>query len=195
MAVSFRRHQGRYTKKNADFAARFPKVIPMPLPEGVSLQPYSPDDLPAVRALHALAFRQLAASHHDAAQIAAHEALILAPDYAVDVARSNLILARHRDGRLVATAGWLAMTDRPETARIRKVFVHPDWARRGLATALVRAAEQAADAAGYPHLYVRANINAVPLYRSLGYRVEAEGVMPAGGADLPVVYMARPAPA
>lgn len=167
----------------------------MRLPDDVSLHPYTPDDLAAVRALHGLAFRRLAAGHHDAAQIAAHEALIAAGDYAADLARSNLLLARHRAAGLIATAGWLAMAERPATARIRKVFVHPDWARRGLATALVRAAEQAAAAAGYPHFYVRANINAVPLYQSLGYRAEAEGVMPAGAAALPVVYMTRPASA
>lgn len=163
----------------------------MSLPESISLQPCTPADLPAVRALHALAFRRLAASHHDAAQIAAHEALIAAEDYAADVARSNLVLARHPAAGLIATAGWLAMADRPGTARIRKVFVHPDWARRGLATALVRAAERAAAAAGCPHLYVRANINAVPLYEKMGYRAEARGMMPAGDAELPVVYMSR----
>lgn len=145
-----------------------------------------------VRALHALAFRLLAAGHHTPAQIAAHEALIAAPAYAEDVARSHLILAREdATGRPVGTAGWLAMEDRPATARIRKVFVHPDMARRGLASALVRAVEQAAEAAGYPHLYVRANINAVPLYEKLGYRPEARGSMPAGGEALPVVYMSR----
>lgn len=165
----------------------------MPLPESVSLQAYTPADLPAVRALHALAFRQLAADHHDAAQIAAHEALIHAPDYAADVARSHLILARHNGTELIATAGWLPMAERSQTARIRKVFVHPAWARRGLATALVQAAEQAAARAGYPHLYVRANINAVPLYQKMGYRAEAEGLMPAGSVELPVVYMSRPA--
>ena len=170
----------------------------MSLPTDVTLYSYTPADLPAVRELHALAFRQLAASHHDAAQIAAHEALIAAPDYAADVARSNLLLARHAPeggagASLIATAGWLALEDRPRTARIRKVFVHPGWARRGLATALVRAAEQAAAAAGYVHLFVRANINAVPLYEALGYRAEASGSMPAAGVELPVVYMSRPA--
>jgi putative acetyltransferase len=165
----------------------------MSFPDAVRLQAYTPADLSAVRALHVLAFRHLAASHHDAAQIAAHEALIAADNYAVDVARSNLILARDQAGDLIATAGWLPMPERPDTARIRKVFVHPGWARRGLATALVQAAEQAAAAAGYPHLYVRANINAVPLYQKMGYRAEAEGMMSAGSADLPVVFMTRPA--
>lgn len=160
----------------------------------IALSPYTPADLPAVRALHALAFRILAAGQHDAAQIAAHEALIGDGAYAADVARSNLILAREADGgRLIGTAGWLAMEDRPRTARIRKVFIHPDMARRGLATALVRAAEQAASAAGYPHLFVRANINAVPLYEKLGYRAEAHGGMPAGDQVLPVLYMSRQA--
>lgn len=165
----------------------------MPLPENTVLHAYTAADLAEVRQLHALAFRVLAAGHHDAAQIAAHEDLIAAPAYAVDLARSNLILARHDDGGLIATAGWLALEDRPYTARIRKVFVHPAWARRGLARALVQAAEQVAARAGYPNLYVRANVNAVPLYVALGYRTEAHGIMPAGRAELPVVYMTKPA--
>lgn len=163
----------------------------MLLPDDICLTPYQSGDADAVRMLHALAFRALAAGHHTPAQIAAHEALIAANDYAEDLARSHLILARHPHEDLVATAGWLEFPERPQTARIRKVFVHPGWARRGLASALVRAAEAAAAQAGYPHLYVRANINAVPLYERLGYRAESRGVMPAGREDLPVVYMSR----
>lgn len=164
----------------------------------ITLSPYTPADLPAVRALHALAFRVLAAGQHDAAQIAAHEALIHADDYAADVARSHLSLARETQGaRLIGTAGWLAMDTgddrRPLTARIRKVFVHPDLARRGLASRLVRAAEADAAAAGYPNLFVRANLNAVPLYEKLGYRAESRGSMPAGDQVLPVLYMSRSA--
>lgn len=161
------------------------------LPEDIVLTPYQPSDAAAVRVLHALAFRQLAAGHHTPAQIVAHEALIAAEAYAADLARSHLILACHPAGTLIATAGWREFPDRPQTARIRKVFVHPDWARRGLGHAMVRAAEAAAAAAGYPHLYVRANINAVPLYERLGYVAESHGVMPAGGESLPVVYMSR----
>src|SRR3546814_8404558 len=52
-------------------------------------------DVAAVRDLHAAAFRALAAGHHSLAQIAAHEALILAPEYAEDLARSHVLLALH----------------------------------------------------------------------------------------------------
>src|SRR3546814_1409089 len=87
--------------------------------ENIGLRPYAPSDVAAVRDLHAAAFRALAAGHHSLAQIAAHEALILAPEYAEDLARSHVLLALHDTCGLVATAGWLAMPDRPETARIR----------------------------------------------------------------------------
>ncbi|MFC3676015.1 GNAT family N-acetyltransferase [Ferrovibrio xuzhouensis] len=159
--------------------------------ENIGLRPYAPSDAAAVRDLHTAAFRALAAGHHSVAQIAAHEALILAPDYAEDLARSHVLLALHDTFGLAATAGWLAMPGRPDTARIRKVFVHPALARRGLASTMVRAAEAAARAAGRPHLFVRANLNAVPLYEKLGYRPLEPGLMPAGGENLPVLYMEK----
>lgn len=157
----------------------------------ISLHAYRSVDLPEVRDVHDLAFRTLAAALHSQAQIDAHAGLIAAPEYEADLVRSNLLLARHAQTGLVATAGWLPVADRPLTARIRKVFVHPDWARRGLATRLVLEAERRAAMAGFPRLFVRANVNAVPLYLTLGYREESRGVMPAMGQELPVVYMAK----
>jgi GNAT superfamily N-acetyltransferase len=158
----------------------------------LTLEAYTAADLAAVRALHALAFTQLAAAAHSPAQIAAHAALVAAPAYAVDLAASNLMLARAPDGRLVATSGWIAVAEAPMTARIRKVFVRPDQARRGIASFMVADAERRARLAGHRHIIVRANLNAVPLYVKLGYRIVSQGEMAApGGVSLQVRFMEK----
>jgi putative acetyltransferase len=164
--------------------------------DGLSFRAYCEDDAPATAALHVLAFERLAAPLHTAAEIAAHSALSRAPDYLEDLRRSNLALAIERSGRIVGTAGWIPVTDEAATARIRKVFVHPDLARRGLGSAMVRDAEKRAASAGYSRLVVRANLNAVPLYARLGYAPMREGRMATpAGVDLPVVFMQKlPAP-
>lgn len=156
-----------------------------------TLRPYTPADAPAVKALHAHAFATLAAGSHTAEQAAAHQALIADPAYDVDLARSHLTLAIAADGAIVATAGWIEVPEAADTARIRKVFVHPLMARRGLATRLVRHAEREAAAAGRPRLIVRANLNAVPLYESLGYRGVRAATMLAAGVELPVRFMEK----
>lgn len=149
-------------------------------------------DLAAIQRLHALSFATLASSEHSAEQIAAHTRLTESAEYEADALRSHLMLALSPAGDIVATAGWIAVTGEADTARIRKVFVHPDWTRRGLATRLVLDAERRALEAGYPRMIVRANRNAVPLYRKLGYQPLREGVMAApGGIELPVVFMEK----
>lgn len=93
-------------------------------------------------------------------------------------------------------AGWIAAPEEPGTARIRKVFVHPSLARRGLATRLVLDAGRRALVAGYTRLMVRANLNAVPLYRRLGYPPLRDGGMTTpDGVDLPVMFMTKAATA
>src|SRR5215813_9673627 len=158
----------------------------------IALRAAETADLPAIQRLHALSFATLARDMHDAAQIAAHTELTQSREYEADVLRSHLMLALAPAGEAVATAGWIAVPDEFGTARIRKVFVHPDWARRGLASRLVRNAESRALEAGYPRMVVRANRNAVPLYRKLGYEPLREGSMTApGGIELPVVFMEK----
>ena len=158
--------------------------------EDISLRAMAEADIAAMRALHAESFAALASAHHSAAQIAAHQAAIEAPAYAEDLRRSNMMLALDGDA-IVASAGWLAVAEEPGTARIRKVFVHPAHARRGLATRLVRDAEARARAAGHARIIVRANVNAVPLYAKLGYVKTRDGTMDvAPGVSLPVVFMA-----
>ena len=81
----------------------------------------------------------------------------------------NLMLAIGADELVLGSAGWIA-DEQPATARIRKVFVHPDLTGRGIGTRLVIDAAARATAAGFTALSVRSTLNAVPLYRKLGYR-------------------------
>jgi hypothetical protein len=106
------------------------------------LRPAEVGDLATIRRLHALSFATLANLEHSRAQIAAHRALTETPRYETDVLRSHLMPALAPPDEIVTTAGWIEVPDEPGTARIRKVFVHPDWARRALASGLVLDAEQ-----------------------------------------------------
>lgn len=149
-------------------------------------------DLDAVRKLQADSFAALAGDIHSPAQIAAHVALIMAPDYAGDLLSNNLLVAEAPDGALVATAGWCRVADDDAVARLRKVFVAPDRAGQGLGRRMVEAAEQAARDAGFHRFRVRSNANAEAFYAKLGYRpVRREEMPTAGGVALPTVIMVK----
>jgi predicted N-acetyltransferase YhbS len=156
------------------------------------LRPIREADLDAVRKLQADSFSALAGAVHSPAQIAAHVALIMAPDYAGELLSNNLLVAEAPDGAVVATAGWCRVPDDDETARLRKVFVAPDRAGQGLGRRMVEAAEDAARAAGFRRFRVRSNANAEAFYARLGYRpVRREDMPTAGGVALPTVIMVK----
>ena len=82
--------------------------------------------------------------------------------------------------------------DGPSRARIRAVFVHPEWTRRGIGRRLVTHAETAAARAGFTTFELDATLPGVPLYQSLGYRAVARSGHPTpDGTILPVVRMEK----
>jgi len=78
-----------------------------------------------------------------------------------------------------------------DPARIRAFFVHPAYARRGLARQLYAECERAAVAAGFRRFELMATLPGEPLYRALGFHVAEELVLPLEGADLPFKRMVR----
>jgi GNAT superfamily N-acetyltransferase len=80
-----------------------------------------------------------------------------------------------------------------EAAKIRAFFVHPSYARRGLARRLFAHCEQQARVEGFRAFELGATLPGVPLYRALGFtekeRVDASL---ADGTTLPIVRMIRP---
>ncbi len=79
-----------------------------------------------------------------------------------------------------------------DAAKVRAIFVHPDFARRGLGSLILAAVENAARQAGFRRFEMGSTLTGVPLYRLKGY-VEVERIaVPLGnGEALPVVRMVK----
>ncbi len=81
-----------------------------------------------------------------------------------------------------------------DAAKVRAIFVHPEFARRGLGSLILATVENAARAEGFTHFEMGSTLTGVPLYRLKGY-VETEriAVPLANGEALPVVKMIKKA--
>jgi L-amino acid N-acyltransferase YncA len=81
---------------------------------------------------------------------------------------------------------------RSEPARLRAFFVHPRWARRGLATWLFQECSIAARAAGFAAFELTATLPGEPLYATLGFAVVERSAVPLpDGLELPIARMHR----
>jgi GNAT superfamily N-acetyltransferase len=81
-----------------------------------------------------------------------------------------------------------------DAAKVRAIFVHPEFARKGLGSLILATVEEAARAAGFQRFEMGSTLTGVPLYRLKGY-VETEriAVPLANGEALPVVRMVKAA--
>ncbi len=114
-----------------------------------------------------------------------------------------------RDERIVGCGGWSfrrrlfgggdtapgdAASEEPGVApaRMRGFFVHPAFARLGIARRILSHAEQAARSHGYRHALLQATVAGRPLYASQGYRVVAwEWIEVEGAPPLPSFRMEK----
>ena len=79
-----------------------------------------------------------------------------------------------------------------DAARIRAIFVHPDWARRGLGSQILQHCESEAMRAGFRRFEMGSTLTGVPLYRLRGYtELERVDVPLPNGEVLPVIRMAK----
>lgn len=165
-------------------------------------------DVPALRALIDASARALSAGFYTPAQVDAACAHVFGVDTQL-VADGTYFVVDAPDGSPAACGGWsrrrtlyggdqMKAADDPlldpavDAARIRAFFVHPAWARRGLATALFTACADAARTAGFTRLELMATLPGIPLYRALGFTALEDVVTPLpGGVSVPFVRMTR----
>lgn len=79
-----------------------------------------------------------------------------------------------------------------DAAKIRSLFVHPAWARRGIGGMILKTCEDAAGAAGFARFEMGATLTGVKLFSARGYIAVENIEIPLGnGESLPVVRMER----
>lgn len=167
-------------------------------------------DVSALNAMIAESARALSAGYYAPAQVEAPVTHVFGVDTHL-VTDGTYYVIDAPDGAPAAAGGWssrralyggdqMASHDTTDerldpardAAKIRAFFVHPAFARRGLARRLYAECVGAARAAGFRRIELMATLPGEPVYRALGFseieRIEA--TLP-GGVVIPLVRMAR----
>ena len=80
-----------------------------------------------------------------------------------------------------------------EAARIRAMYTHPDWTRKGIGALLIKLGEDAARSAGFKRIALGATLSGEPLYLAKGFKeVSREVFQGENGSDNTVITMEKP---
>jgi GNAT superfamily N-acetyltransferase len=167
------------------------------------------DDIPALHALIEASVRGLQANDYTPAQMQGALGTVLGVDTQLIADQTYFIAETLDKNQLVGCGGWskrktLFGADRgpgrePElldptmdAAKVRAIFVHPDFARCGLGSLILSTVEKAAREAGFRHFEMGSTLTGVPLYTLKGYvEIERIAVPLWNGEALPIVKMVK----
>jgi GNAT superfamily N-acetyltransferase len=159
----------------------------------------------AIDALMKASTAHLFPAYYDEAQTAASVKYIASVDRTLIADGTYFVL--EASGELVACGGWSRrdklytgsgegagdarlLDPATEAARVRAMFVRPDWTRRGLGTRILEACEAAARAAGFRVMALVATLPGFPLYERYGFRTtEQVDVRMPDGTSVPAIGM------
>jgi N-acetylglutamate synthase-like GNAT family acetyltransferase len=164
-------------------------------------------DIPAIEKLIDASVRELQAQDYTPEQIDAALRTVFTVD--TQLIEDGTYFVVEEDGEVIGCGGWsgrktlcggdhhavrdnVLMNPSEDAAKIRAIFVAPQWARRGVGSMLLKEAENAARAAGFHRLEMGATLTGVPVYLRRGYReIETMTVPLERGVMLPVVRMEK----
>ena len=147
------------------------------------------EDRAALERLIAESARGLSRGDYSEEQVEAALASVFGVD--TDLIRDGTYYVAEAGGSAVGCGGWskrrtLFGGDRfaardsgrldpaTEPAKIRAFFVRPDWARRGVAGAVLETCEREAAAQGFRSLELMATLPGLPFYAARGYEAGAQ---------------------
>jgi GNAT superfamily N-acetyltransferase len=165
----------------------------------------SRDDLPALTVLMELAIGELQKPYLNPAQIASSRTIMGLDTQLID--DGTYFIVEH-DGKLAGCGGWsrratlygsdaspgrdaALLNPAKDPARMRAMYTHPDFTRRGVGRLILELCESAARAENFIHAELMATMAGVPLYRASGYLTVADVSDASGGTPVPLMRMRK----
>lgn len=162
-------------------------------------------DIPALHGLMDAAISGPLADFLTPDQVAASR-LIMGVDSQLVTDRTYFII--EADGVAAACGGWsrratsyggdhtpgrepALLTPGVDAARVRAMYTHPDFVRRGIGRVILDLCEAAARAEGYDRVELVATLGGEPLYLAAGYRESERFEDDRGGVPVPLVRMGK----
>lgn len=142
------------------------------------------DEREAIKRLIAASARLLSREHYSDAQIEAAIATVFGVD--TDLIEDGTYFVAEIEGHLAGCGGWSKrktlfggdqyssrdaayLDPQSEAAKIRAFFIHPDYARKGIARAILTRCEDEARAQGFRALELMATLPGIEFYKSCGF--------------------------
>ena len=163
------------------------------------------EDVPSLEPMVTRAIDLLQRDYLDATQIAASHAIMGLDTQLIDDGTYFVVEA---DGALAGCGGWSRratlfggdhsagrdahlLDPRVDAARVRAMYTHPDFTRRGIGRLVLTLCERAAAAEGFTRLQLHATLAGLPLYRAYGFEPLEEVTVDSGGVPIPCVHMTK----
>ena len=163
------------------------------------------EDIPVLVPLMQAAIEELQKGFLNDAQIRSSHAIMGLDQQLID---DRTYFAVEIDGRLAGCGGWSrratlyggdhsagrdsALLDPArDPAKVRAMYTHPSFVRRGVGRRILSLCEQAAAAEGFSRLELMSTRSGQPLYTAAGFEPIEDVVDAAGGVPVPLVRMGK----
>ena len=174
----------------------------------IKLRLATSQDIAELETLIDQSVRALSVDYYTSAQIESALANVFGVD--TQLIADQTYFVAEADGQIVGSGGWskrqtlfggdqaksqeadALLIPGEQPARLRAVFVHPEWSRRGIGRLITKACETAARAAGFTAVELIATLPGQPLYEANGYEIVCPFEIPLPqGLSLPAFRMAK----